>query len=378
MVANANRRMESTEQIWVLMSRCLSGEASVEEQVELQAALRQQPQLMQQYEMMTRLWNSNNQTEHAINEDSKINRILQLSTVQDSLQNDNEAFRVESLYRRRKLRKRVIKYMGIAAIIIFLPIAIFTSLKKEKVAKPTSAATEVVAQNGSRTRTILPDGSTVSLNAGSKILYDKNFNGTLREVTLFGEAFFDVVKNPNRPFIVHAGGINIRVLGTSFNVKSYPDDKKIETTLIHGLVQITNANDKRQAPIYLRPNQKFVASYFESDDNDEDENERAFNLDDKSFAIKNLDSTIKETERIETAWVYNRLEFKGDSFEELAKKMERWYNISIKFEDDAVKKLEFVGSFEKETVEGAFTALQAVASFKFTIKGHEIFIKTSK
>jgi ferric-dicitrate binding protein FerR (iron transport regulator) len=239
-----------------------------------------------------------------------------------------------------------------------------------------------VAQHGSRTRTILPDGSTVFLNAGSSIFYDKHFNGTLREVTLLGEAFFDVVKNPDRPFIVHAGGINIRVLGTSFNVRSYPDEKIFETTLIHGLVQISKANDAKHRTFFLHPNQKFMASYFDSStDEDEDENdatERATSLDSKSFAIKNLDSTLKEADRLETAWVYNRLEFRGDDFEALAKKLERWYNISIHFEDEAVKELQFNGSLEKETMQQAFAALQIAVPFKYTIKGNEIFIRTSQ
>ncbi len=371
--------MGSPEQIWVLMSRCLSGEASVEEQQALATALESQPALMQQYEMMSRLWNINPSDQHPINEESKINRILQLSAVEDALQHGNINLR-EQGYRPRRLRKRL-KHMAIAAIIA-LPILWLGTLQKEKITTTASTSREIIVQNGSRTRTILPDGSTVFLNAGSKISYDKNFNGPLREVVLLGEGFFDVVKDPQHPFIVHAGGINIRVLGTSFNVKSYPNDRIFETTLIHGLVQITSANDKKQQAIYLHPNQKFIASYFDaSDDNNEegsDENEKASNLDNKSFAIKILDSTVKETERIETAWVYNRLEFRGENFEALAKKLERWYNISIRFEDDAVKKLQFNGSLEKETVEQAFTALQTAAAFNFTIKGHEIFIKTFK
>jgi transmembrane sensor len=375
--------MEFPEQIWVLMSRCLSGEASVQEQQQLKAALDNEPQLMQQYEMMTRLWANNPSMEKAGNEEKAVNRIFQLSAAESALQteDDNAGEEKDVLpLQHNSFRKRTMKYLAIAASLL-LPFFLFTVWQSKKETPQVSTSRKIVAQHGSRTRTILPDGSTVVLNAGSKIYYNKDFNGPLREVTLFGEAFFDVAKNPNRPFIVHAGGINIKVLGTAFNVRSYPDDKIFETTLIHGLVQITKANDKKQQAIYLHPNQKFMASYFDTDENDEDENngnERAESLDTKSFSIKKLDSTVKENERIETAWVYNRLEFRGEDFEALAKKLERWYNISIRFQDDAVKKLRFNGSLEKETMEQAFAALQIAVPFNYSIKGHEIFIEASK
>lgn len=366
------------------MSRCLSGEATVQEQQELKAALDSEPQLMQQYEMMTRLWTNQHAMEKAGNEEKAINRIFQLSAVQSALQeeedNDQEPPPPKpSVF----FRKPVMKYMAIAASLL-LPIILFTVWQGSKDVQPVSTSRKIVAQHGSRTRTILPDGSTVVLNAGSKIYYNKDFSGPLREVTLFGEAFFDVAKNPERPFIVHAGGINIKVLGTAFNVRSYPDDRIFETTLIHGLVEITKANDRKQRPIYLHPNQKFMASYFDTDDRDEDENdradgnERASSLDVKSFSIQKLDSTIKENERIETAWVYNKLEFRGEDFETIGRKLERWYNISITFKDDAVKKLRFNGSFEKETMEQAFAALKIAVPFNYSIKGHEIFIEASK
>ena len=117
---------------------------------------------------------------------------------------------------------------------------------------------EVLAQKGSRTRTILPDGSTVWLNAGSKISYKPGLSGTTREVILEGEAYFDIVKRAGRAFIVHTKEIDISVLGTAFNVKSYPNDKTIETTLIRGLVSITRNSGKPEKPVYLRPHQKFI------------------------------------------------------------------------------------------------------------------------
>ena len=86
----------------------------------------------------------------------------------------------------------------------------------------------------------------------------------------------------------------------------------------------------------------------------------------------------KESERIETAWVYSRLEFRGDSFEGLAKKLERWYNVTIVFKDEKVKELNFNGSFEKETVEQAFNYLQETILFNYKIRNNEISVSSSQ
>jgi ferric-dicitrate binding protein FerR (iron transport regulator) len=197
-------------------------------------------------------------------------------------------------------------------------------------------------------------------------------------VKLEGEAFFDVVKNPSRPFIVHTSGIDIKVLGTAFNVKAYPEDKTVETTLLRGLVQVFDQRNPTKAPIELRPNQKLVVSSG-AEDAMKDPQEKI------SVAIKALpvitriDSTKKENERFETAWVYSRLEFRGDDFETLAKKLERWYNVTIVFKDEDVKQLKFNGSFEKETVEQAFVALKEAKLFTYQINNrHEIFVGTSE
>jgi ferric-dicitrate binding protein FerR (iron transport regulator) len=199
-------------------------------------------------------------------------------------------------------------------------------------------------------------------------------------VRLEGEAFFDVVKQPGRPFIVHTSGIDIRVLGTAFNVKSYPEDKTVETTLYRGLVQVSRKDDSKEKSIQLKPNEKLILP------------KEAANVEEKlseeeaplakptpaSFIITHIDSTKKESERLETAWLYSRLEFRGDSFEELAHKLERWYNVTIVFADEKVKQLNVTGSFEKETVEQAFVGLKAAFPINYKINNREILVSSSQ
>jgi ferric-dicitrate binding protein FerR (iron transport regulator) len=239
---------------------------------------------------------------------------------------------------------------------------------------------EIVAQKGSKTRTLLPDGSTVWLNAGSKISYSSDFSGPVRHVTLQGEAFFDVVKQPDRPFIVHAADIDIKVLGTAFNVKSYDEDRTVETTLIRGLVSITRTNATVQQPILLHPNQKIVLQKTPLPAEESSSPNEVQAGPGKNFTehVTQIDSNRRENELLETAWVYNRLEFRGDRFPDLARKLERWYNINIHFEDDAVRGLSFNGSLESETVDQAFAALKAAVPFLYEIKGNEIYVRAFK
>ncbi|MCA9748711.1 MAG: FecR domain-containing protein, partial [Romboutsia sp.] len=102
---------------------------------------------------------------------------------------------------------------------------------------------ETVTSKGDNEEVILSDGSKIILNVDSKLIYPKKFNDSIREVTLIGEAFFDIERDVNKPFIVNANEIKIKVLGTSFNVKSYSKDEKIETTLVTGKVELIKDQD---------------------------------------------------------------------------------------------------------------------------------------
>lgn len=364
--------METPERIWFLLSRSLSGDATEQDKEELNSLLQQHPELMQQYDILHQLWSVNESSYEEPAADDKINRILQLAAAESIVK--QEAAPVVRVKKWRKL------YWAAAAITAIIAGSWMFAVWQKK--HNALSANEVIAPKGSKTRTILPDGSTVWLNAGSRIVY-ANFSGPVREITLEGEAYFDVVHAENaathqkKPFIVHAGSIDIKVLGTAFNVKSYPEEKTIETTLIRGLVQITRKGDKSGEPVYLHPNEKIVLPVNSSDAGIV-KNPASPASSQTTEQIIRIDSTVKENEHLETAWVFNRLEFRGDNFEQLALKLERWYNIKIYFEDDAARQLVFNGSLQTETVEQAFMALKEAVPFEVSINNNEVFIKSTK
>ncbi|MBS1757885.1 MAG: FecR family protein [Bacteroidetes bacterium] len=239
-----------------------------------------------------------------------------------------------------------------------------------------SQENEIIAKRGSKSKILLPDGTQVWLNSDSKLTYNNNFNGAFREVTLEGEAFFDVVKNPKRPFIVHTSDINIKVLGTAFDVKSYPLESTIEATLIRGLIEVEKTNQPLSPKIILHPNEKMVYNKIPIRTSLGNSNiiSNSTNSNAQSISISNLPKNTMDSARMETSWIYGRLLFEGNSFKELAPKMERWFNVKITFKNNRVANYRFSGAFENENIEEALEALQLTANFKFSLSGNEVII----
>lgn len=338
--------------------------------------LRQDEELQQQYDVLVRIWKEKHDD---INDEDNINARNTISRIINRAAIETDDSEISSRRKKRWSRRRI--SLIISSFLLFLTAGWFWLNNKPSAAIDNKTEQDpIVANNGSRTRSLLPDGTIVWLNAGSKLYYENDFNGTTREVRLEGEAFFDVAKQLHRPFIVHTSGIDIRVLGTAFNVKSYPEDKTVETTLYRGLVQVSRHEDITKKSIQLKPNEKLILPKEAAKEEEKLSEERAplANPTPASFIITHIDSTKKESERLETAWLYSRLEFRGDSFEELAHKLERWYNVTIVFADEKVKQLNVTGSFEKETVEQAFVALKEAFPINYKINKREILVSSSQ
>lgn len=368
-----------SNRIWILMSRSLNGEAGAADEKELEQLLQADPSLQQQYQMMRALWQSTTpeaDTEKEVN----VSRILQLARVQEAVADVEAAEPV-------KAKRFTLQRIAIATAAVAACAAGIFIYNTYSITAPETVQL-IVAQNGSRTQSKLPDGSTVWLNAGSSLSYEADFAGANREVRLTGEAYFDVAANARKPFIVHTAGIHIKVLGTAFNVKAYTTDKSVETTLISGMVQVTREDRQEKNAIYLHPDEKLVitrrqakaalaVTHSNSSTVADSAAEEEWQL--AESTITHLDSKQHTTaELAETAWMYNRLVFSGDSFGELAPRLERWYNIRIAFANEELKQLHFNGSFERETVEQAFTALATAAPFRFSVQGHTVLISDGK
>ncbi|WP_291870197.1 FecR family protein [Maribacter sp.] len=230
---------------------------------------------------------------------------------------------------------------------------------KEELSYIDSTSEELLAYNEIKTpkgqifRLVLSDSTVVWLNADTKIKYPKKFVSTLktRTVILEGEAFFDVAHNKDIPFVVYANGIDIKVLGTKFNVSSYANDQFINTTLVEGSVNVVDTNDTNNS-IILEPS--FQASYQKT----------------------NMVLTSKEVNTLDyTSWIQKIIIFNDTPFESLITKIERTYNVEIINENEQIKNERFTGQFDIENIETIFKALSSNFHFEYEINNNKITIK---
>lgn len=210
---------------------------------------------------------------------------------------------------------------------------------------------------GSRTKMVLPDGSTVTLNSGSVLRYPNIFTGDSRMVYLEGEAYFEVKKDSKNPFIVNAGDLNIKVYGTVFNVKSYKNEPTIETTLMHGSVGVYKISEKENlTQIILAPNEQVI-------------------YDKKSSKL----NKHKVDAELISIWTNGKYYFENETFAEIATKLERNFNLKVAIVDVDLKKVKFSGLFDKSrSINQVLDAMKHYCRFKYSIINDSIIIQKIK
>jgi transmembrane sensor len=159
-------------------------------------------------------------------------------------------------------------------------------------------------------------------------------------------------------------------------VKSYPQDETIETTLLRGMIEVTRQDNPATPRVILKPNEKLILSKHLVQPALPRPAAEPARVSSSSpapdISISAIAGNVPDSDKVETSWMYNKLVFNGDSFKELAQKMERWYNVRITFKDEELTQYRFGGVFVNETVTEALNALQLTAKFTYKIKGNEI------
>lgn len=193
---------------------------------------------------------------------------------------------------------------------------------------------EVVVPLGQMTQVNLSDGTSIWLNSGTTLKYPTVFDKENREVSIDGEAFFEVTHNSKMPFIVHTNNLSVKVLGTTFNVASYATDKKTDITLVEGAVVLKSDDD--------RWTKNMVPGEVATIDHDGN-----------TPQIKSVNTDFY------TSWKEGKVVFKKERLDIIANKLERWYNVEIQFKEDDLRQLEFSGTFLKyKPIEQVFQSLR--------------------
>lgn len=208
---------------------------------------------------------------------------------------------------------------------------------------------------GKKFKLQLSDGTLVHLNSGTTLKYPVKFiAGENRQVFLDGEAFFDVAKDKKHPFIVNADALNIRVLGTHFNVSNYPEDTATDVVLVEGSVGMYRSNEEFDAAknTILKPGYK-----------------GSFNRENAFISTKPVITDIY------TSWINGGLTFRNMTFKNIITKLERRYNVTIINKNEKLANEKFNASFSDESIEKVMSYFNDIHGINYTIKNNQILIK---
>ena len=248
----------------------------------------------------------------------------------------------------------------------------------ETAVQPASTYAEYTSPYGSKSKVKLPDGSLVWLNAGSILRYTSDFNVYHREVYLEGEGFFDVTHDEQSPFLVQTSTITIKVLGTTFNVKAYPEESVVETTVERGVVQLIDPSSSSQTTTLLRAHQKAVVVKGTLPDAVPDETPSQEIKPDVTFPVADVKVNSNVRTEVYTSWKDARWVIESEKLSSLAVKLERRYNVRFVFDDEALKENVFSGKFEDETLDQVLEAIKLTSPILYKVKNNMVYLSRNK
>lgn len=274
---------------------------------------------------------------------------------------------------------KIKQYLKVAAIFTFVfslgGVISFLVFSKKQILD--NSICQIVTPLGAKSQVTLPDGTEIWLNAGTKLTYTRSFGITNRKIYLEGEAFCKVKSDKKNPFIVQTSLVKVTALGTSFNVKAYPDDIIVSTTLVDGIVKIEGTNSNNADFSYtLKANQNLIITKPEHRDLHQDIKRSEKELV-KANPIKPILRSVifrdSFNTELNTSWKEKRWQLQGEPLYYLSKSLERRYNVIIRFKSEEIKNYRFTGIVENETLEQFMEILSLTTPLRYTIGKGEIW-----
>ncbi|MGS2738106.1 FecR family protein [Sinomicrobium sp. M5D2P17] len=266
---------------------------------------------------------------------------------------DRTYTKIRERKRRQKLKNGVLKWIPVAGVLVIGWLA-YDFLNSQKIAKDEIISdiemriVEESTPKGISREIMLPDGTKVVLNVDSKLRYSGTFQDSLREVFLTGEAYFEVKKDVSRPFVVHAGDMNVKVLGTSFSVRSYSEDEDTRTTLVDGVVEIESAYG---VPVKLKPLQT-----------------ASLDKEDKRIEIKRV--SAEEA----VSWKEGKLIFRETLMEDVLEDLERRYDVKFDIQSEVLYDYLYTGTFDNLTIDEVLKVLKISSPIEYKRENEKIIL----
>ncbi|MDN5202204.1 DUF4974 domain-containing protein [Fulvivirgaceae bacterium BMA10] len=337
------------DRIYEIIGRQLSGKTSPLETQELNTWLEENENNQIIFQSLQEYW-------HAENTQSR-NKEVVLQRLYKRMEKSQEG--IIKMHKKPVTNKRLIpKYLYRVAAILLVGTCLswlaYTNLTNQHDESTVTEMVEKMVPFGQKSTIRLSDGSTVKLNAGSKLIYPRQFGESSREVQLEGEAFFNVEKDASRPFLVKSGEIITSVLGTSFNIKAHAEENLIEVALVTGKVKVSdNASSDDQFDYTLTPNEMFT-------------------YDKERHSIEKSDFNADEV----LGWKNQTLFFENAGLKEMATVLQRWYGIQFIINNGDIITRKFSGKFENNrSLEYVLNVLSLNANFTYKIVDDAVIIE---
>ncbi len=251
--------------------------------------------------------------------------------------------------RKQQIHLRVLHFLMRVAAVLFVPLLAFTVWHASGHHAPVGAVTmaELVAPRGGRIQFTLPDGTHGWLNAQSTLRYPTSFRGKERKVSLSGEGYFEVAHDKRHPFIVNAEKVEVKVLGTQFDISAYPDDDVAEITLVKGKVEVYGKKDEHWKTLLssLSPGEQIVI---------------------RKVDLKYRKQKV-ENPQYYAAWKEGKLIFRNDPMTEVVKKLGRWYNVEFLLQEKNLEEYRYHATFQYESLDEVLKLIKLTSPVDYRI-----------
>ncbi len=248
---------------------------------------------------------------------------------------------------RTKFGYQIMRYAAIL-LIVFSLAYIFS---KEKLGSQSDGQQEIIVQYGKQNKLTLPDGSKITLDAGSKLSFPEDFSGNFREVYLYGEAYFEVVHNPQKPFIIHANQAIIKVLGTKFNVRAWRlNDDEVEVVVVEGKVSLGTKNESEKTAVIV---DKGKMSYL-------------------SKKHPQPSSPKKVNTEKYLAWINRDLILENTPLYDVLDRLSRWYNLKFKLPDPVYNNVMITGIFKNKSIDYILDTICLMTQLDYKRNGDKV------
>lgn len=370
------------ESIWELIVKMFSEGLEAEEQERLQQWFLEHPEAWMKSGILQKV---RLELMHHLTEDRKLAMIAKVKQqIREVASFSDEMEQAQAQTRSFRRGKRGLMLAGLC-LVVGMGIGLLWWLNRPS--HPTAGTLvwkTISTAPGVKSMISLPDGSTIWLNAATTLKYPETFTDSIREVYLSGEAYFKIIHRAHQPFVIHTREMDIRDLGTEFNVRAYPDEDFTETVLISGAVAVKlHEREGQEQLIFLKPDQKLIFRRQSA------ETPAATSTTSSSKPLKPLRAEEQEQVKLvplqplsdhlipEIAWKDNRLVFEDESFEQLAQRLQRWYGIPFHIESQELAHRRFTGRADNVSLIQLLQILQKIQPFQYRITDTAVMIQSA-